>query len=485
MTPAPHRASRNTALFALAALILVIVFALAFDTGQMPVAYAMGYLLPTAILAAAPLAYIAFALTRGPSRPALALGIAYPIVVLVGGWLSLSAKYASSTEGAMDVVFTFLFFWASRTLMVLLFLFLPAVIRLLIVSWRAYRGVPGRKAGPVLLWITGMTVLFMVAVVPIASVADEVPEYRIDVVDNAIEPMNECLWRVAGAGAENGFPDSLQAIRNVSYHALQNDGNKFPNRCIEVANQIGTYPFDIEYTPTGRDSTGRARGFTLRFVEQTRAGGRPRVVWIDESGLRGRAVKNVNGKLDSAQTLPSSSLSTFLVIQQLIDDYAASNGGEYPVRVVPDYQFRDSASPPPGVLALDVGECSSFEHPSASCVERWDRSMVYAPVLNPSGLRRAYTLTMLPESYYDNVEQQPVASRTHYRDPSGKLHSFGGWRAANEHDPPPLDVELASAKEHVQRFLADRARDAARAEAQRRQQDSIWGTKKRPSSTSR
>ena len=485
MTSASHRAPRNTALFALGALVLTIVSAVAFDTGQMPVAFAMGYLLPSAFLAAAPLVYIAFALRRGPSRSAFALGVAYPVVIIIGAWLSLSAKYSSGTEGAMDVMFTFLFFWASRTLTLLLFLFLPAIIRLLIVSWRAYRTMPGSKAGPVMVWAVAMTVAFMIAVVPIASVADEVPEYRIDVVENAIEPMNECLWRLAGPGGESGFPDSLHAIRNAWYHPLQNSGNKYPNRCIEVADQLGKYPFDIEYTPTARDSSGRAHGFVLRFIEKTRAGGRPRVVWIDERGVRGKGIATTDGKLDSAQTLPSSSLRTLLIIERLVEDHAASHGGEYPIRIAPDYAYRDSTRPPEGVLTAEASECSGFEHPSASCVERWDREIVYEPVANAAGRRVAYTLTMLPVSYYDNVRQQPIASRTYYRDSKGGLHAFGGWRAANGQDPPPLDTEVASARDGVIQFMNDRARDSTQAEHWKRQQDSVWGKRKRPADTSR
>ncbi|MFL5583537.1 MAG: hypothetical protein ACJ78K_01625, partial [Gemmatimonadaceae bacterium] len=86
---------------------------------------------------------------------------------------------------------------------------------------------------------------------------------------------------------------------------------------------------------------------------------------------------------------------------------------------------------------------------------------------------------MQPKSYYDNEQQQPIASRTHYRAANGALHSFGGWRAANEGDPPPLAEELAAGKEHVQYVLEERKRDSVNAEHWRRQQDSIWGKKPR------
>src|SRR5215208_156237 len=161
----PHHSARNAAWFALAALMLALIVALAFQTGQTPIEYALGYALPTTLLLSIPLIYIAISLNRKPSRRALALGIAYPAVLLISLWLALSAKYASGTEGAMDVVFSFMFFWANLTWTVVLLLFLPAMIRLLITSWRAYRTVPGNKIVPVIAWGCLMAVCVSAAIV--------------------------------------------------------------------------------------------------------------------------------------------------------------------------------------------------------------------------------------------------------------------------------------------------------------------------------
>lgn len=471
----PHLSARNAARFALAALVLALIVAIAFETGQTPIEYALGYALPTALLLSIPLVYIATSLNKQPSRRALALGIAYPAVILITLWLSLSAKYASGSEGAMDVVFSFMFFWANLTWTVILLLFLPAMIRLLITSWRAYRLLPGNKVVPVIVWGMVMAVCVSAAMVPVRSISEEVPEYRPDVVSNAIEPMNECLWRVAGAGAEAGFPDSITALRSAEYHALQHSGNRYANRCVEVVDRIAKYPFDVQYEPRGRDSSGHARQFTLRFVEKTRASGRPRVVWIDETGLRREAVQTASGQLDSVHVLTGSSLTSLLIVQRLIDEFARSHGGEYPRKIVADFNYRNGAKPPDGVLAVPLGQCGGFDNEGASCVEQWDRAIVYAPVSDPSGRRRAYTLTMQPTSYYDNEQGQPVASRTHHRDVKGTLHSFGGWRAANGEDPPPLAEELARARESVESFFRDRARDSTNTEYWKRRQDSVWG----------
>ena len=474
----PHLAARNTAWFALGALALGLIVAIRYQSGQTPISYAMGYTLPTAVLLAIPLIYIAVSLNRGPTRRALSLGIAYPAVLLVAVWMTLSAEYAKGSEGQMEVLFSLLFFWANLVWTVAVVLFLPAMVRLLITSWRAYRLLPGNKIVPVIAWVALMALCVTAATAPVRSIAEDVPEYRPDVVSNAIEPMNECLWRVAGPGAEGGFPDSVTALRDAWYHQLQHDGNHYPNRCARVADEIPKYPFDVQYETHGRDANGRARQFTLRFVEKTRRGGRPRVTWIDETGLQHEAVQTQNGQLDSVRLRSGSSLSALLITQQLIDEYAARHGGEYPARIVPDFNYRDSA-PPRGVLAGPYAACSGSEYEAASCVEKWDREIVYVPTRDAGGRRSSYTLTMLPESYYDNERQQPVASRTHHRDEKGGLHSFGGWRPANDEDPPPLPEELAAARAGVASFLEDRARDSTNAEYWRHREDSIWGKKPR------
>lgn len=463
----PHLSARNTARFALAALALALIVAIRFETGQTPIAYAMRYALPAMLLLSIPLIYIAIALNTKPARSALALGVAYPAVILVSLWIAMSAQYSSGSEGAMEVVFRFLFFWASPTWTVILWLFLPAIVRLLITSWRAYRLVDGNKIVPLVGWTFLMGICVSAAAAPVHSIASDVPEYRPDVVDNAIEPMNECLWRIAGPGAEAGFPDSLSELRSAQYHALQNSGNRFANRCVEVVDRIPKYPFNVQYA-RGHS----ARQFTLKFVEKTRAGGRPRVVWIDETGLRREAVQSAGGQLDSVHVLTGSSLASLMILQQQVDEFAASHRGRYPRKIAPDFHYRDGASPPEGVLAGQFKECYGFDNEEASCVEKWDREIVYVPT--HSG-QSGYTLTMQPKSYYDNERQQAVASRTHHRDVTGALHSFGGWRAANDQDPPPLPEELASAKESVQRFVEDRTRDSTNAEYWRHREDSIWG----------
>ena len=473
MQPPNQNRPRNTAWFALATLLVMLVTAVLFESGQAPISYALRAYGPFALVAALPLLYIAVALTRGPSTRALALGVAYPVAVLVLFWRTVSATAASGSEGAMEVGFMFLFFWFSKPWTLFLLVFVPTMIRLLVVSWRAYRSDGSNRLGLVAGWAAAMMIGVIVAGIPAALVADETPEYRPDVVDNAIAPLNECIWRAAGPGAEAGFPDSLSAIRNVQYRAYPHTAGRHPNVCAEQFDAISRRPFDVDYRTTNRDATGRARGFTLRLVEKTRAGGRPRHVWYDESGLRRNAVAVSDGVMDSIRLESARALSTFLIAQHLIDEYAAARGGEYPLSIVSRHRFRDGRPAPAGALAADVGDCWGFEDRVASCIEMWERSLVYAPYVDGAERVRAYTLTMHTGTYYDDERQQPIPSRTHHRDRSGALHSFGGWRPANDTDPPPPPDEVAMARDGLRLYLENRARDSVTAAYRKRQRDSI------------
>jgi hypothetical protein len=236
------------------------------------------------------------------------------------------------------------------------------------------------------------------------------------------------------------------------------------NECAEQLDRIPVYPFHVAYVLRARDSSGKARGFTLTLTEKTRLGGRPKVVWIDETGLRRHGIVASGGRVDSVRLAAASSLSAFLIVQHLIDQYARDHG-ELPARIAYEGNFRDGP-PPPGVLAADMGDCTESindaEDPAASCLERWERVIVYHPIKDASGRYGTYTLTMRPVTYYDNERYQPVPSRTHHRDAAGALHSFGGYRSARDTDPAPADDELKAARESLGAYIRDREAEARR-----------------------
>src|SRR5215207_8164564 len=153
---APHISARKTALLALSILLVMLAAAVLFESGQAPLAYAVKAFGPSTALAAVPLVYIALALGRGPSRSALALGVAYPVAILVSFAQAASRRYESGTEGAMDVVYSFVFFWFSKPWMLFLFAFVPVLLRLTVVSWRAYRAKHGRRVAPIIAWGVAM-----------------------------------------------------------------------------------------------------------------------------------------------------------------------------------------------------------------------------------------------------------------------------------------------------------------------------------------
>jgi hypothetical protein len=82
--------------------------------------------------------------------------------------------------------------------------------------------------------------------------------------------------------------------------------------CKEQLERLPEYPFHVAYESGGRDERGRAQKFTLTLTEKTRAGGRPKVVWIDETGIRRECVLAGGGQRDSVRLMSGRSLYTFL-----------------------------------------------------------------------------------------------------------------------------------------------------------------------------
>jgi hypothetical protein len=447
--------ARRAARLALVVLAVALLAGVALESGQAPIEHALRAHGPRIALAAVPLLYISLALRRGPSRGALALGVAYPVALLASFAQGMISKYQSGTEGAMEVMFSFLFFWFSASWALFLLAFLPLMMRLALVSWRAYRARYGFRVAPVVAWGAAVTGAIVAVRAPLGAAVRDVPQYGPAVVDNALEPLNECIWRAAGPGAEAGFPSRLEEIRHVRYRVYPTSASKPRNECAEQLDRIPEHPFDVVYERDGHD------GFTLTLTEKTRPGGRPKVVWIDHAGLRREGVAGRRAVADSVRLVSTSALRTFLIVQHLIEDYATRHGGEYPERLIADFRVAEGAAPPAGALPAEVGECDA-DDPAASCVEKWERALVYVPVRDASGRVGGYTLTMRPVSYYDYERQQPVPSRTHHRDASGALHSFGGFRAANATDPPPADDEIASARTALAQYVSDRERAARR-----------------------
>ena len=457
----PHTRVRSAAWLALGILVVLLIAAVVFQSGQTPITYAIRFWGPVVAIASLPLLCIALALGRGPSRWGFALGVAYPLAIFVALWRDISQQFDSGSEGAMNVMFTIGFFFINAPLTVFLLAFIPALVRLAYASWRGYRAQYGRQVVPIAVLAVMMFAAIGAVRAPLRANARKIPEYHVSLVRGALSKLNECIWRTAGPGAEAGFPAELTAIRSTERRSYPTRGGpRPPNDCAMQVDSLSANPFDVAYVVSGRDSTGRAKEFTLTLTEKTRADGRPTVVWIDQTGLPRQGVRATpKANVDSIRLMDTGALTAFLITQHLVDEYALQHGGDYPERIAYGRDFWNSA-PPPDVLTTDARDCSSslgkYEHPAASCTERWDRHVVYLPLRDASGRRNAYTLTVRPETYYDFEQQQLVPSRTHYRDPSGGVHSFGGYRSAVDTDPPPAHDELERARRALGEYVSSR-----------------------------
>ena len=65
-------------------------------------------------IAAVPLVYIAIALTRGASRRALIVGVAYPAAILLLFWQAVSAQMRGDSDSQMNIAFMLIFFWFNK-----------------------------------------------------------------------------------------------------------------------------------------------------------------------------------------------------------------------------------------------------------------------------------------------------------------------------------------------------------------------------------
>ena len=467
----PDKSLFRTAILALLLLGAMLLAAILFESGQAPVEDVVRGWAPLLGIAALPLVVLLILLAIGPSRLAIALALAFPVVVLVIFWLIVRDQMQGDSDSQMNIMFMFMFFWFNIPWMLFLIGFVPVMLRMLWLAWRAFSDIPRRPYGPVVAWIVALFFFGTFGLSATTAAADDVPVWQPGTVDNAIETLNECVWRYKWATAAQAFPDSLPEIGRAPYRIYpRRAGNTSAGRCAEELGRIPLQPFTVEYRRTGSDSSDD--GFQLMLVEKVRPGGRPHVVWFDERNLRMEAVRVAVGssEMDSVRTRSSTALGQLLIIQHWVDGYAQRNDGAYPVSIVQKYSLPEAQreSPPPGILAhREVGSCTTaFPVPErASCFARNDWTFVYLPV-DSAGRMSSYTLTVHNPAYDDDTQWQPSPARTYHRDRAGTLHAFGGMRPATDSDPLVTEDEMRFARQaleiHVDQLRRDSIYQASR-----------------------
>lgn len=405
----PHVSARNTALFGM--LLTVLIYFVAFfqndDTG--PLWKSLRVLLPAALFFLGCFAFVAYSLRRKPEEKGLAMGIAFPSIVVLLFFYSVFDSYIhGSSETQMGIVYSFLFFFTSPAWALFLWLMIPTLLRLLYKSIRASLGVT--RARPHLGALAGFALLSLAGYQSAWNMvhtydSDTGPYYRTDQTAETIEPLYLCLWSINGEKGSRGFPDSLTAVRSAG--AIERGIN-----CGKTLDRIPDRAYTVDYARPSKDR------FRITVVEKTRSGSPVHKVWVDQTGILREAVE-IDGKLDSVRVVNVAPLVDLLIAERRIDEYAASNARhEYPARLSDAY------------------------------IER--RHMVYTPHRSAAGKITSYTL-LIPSSVPPTASPIRLGERfrSYLRDETGALHARGGNRDASHADPPPPADELAAARERM------------------------------------
>ena len=463
-----HRSPRNTALFALVALALMLVAAVLLESGQRRIIDALGDVGPMIGLAALPLLYMVVRLSAGPARGPLIVGVGYSAIVLGAFALDTYQKCNGDSDAQREAFFRVVFFWYRASWAIFLVLYLPALGRLLLVSRRALREVPRGRGDWLPLGALAAIALTVFSVMPRGVArADGMEQYRDSEALHKVDKFYECLWTLAGPAAEAGFPDSLGAIRSVTQE-FNGKPRTFCGDDLDYA--LKSQPFDVAYEATSRDASGRARGFRLSTTERVRAGGRPSVFMVDETGVLRQARRTERGELDSVRVVNSFNLVKALRAEHLIEAYAAARAdGAYPRRLA--HEALAPADTADVLLYDDFGPCSRDDaHPVVSCLDWKARRALYLPRRDATGRVASYDLIVPSQLTESHGYHDPGSDfRSYYRDSAGTWHAFGGGRDATEEDPVVDPEELARVRADVARWV-----EGKRVEEERRVRRERW-----------
>jgi hypothetical protein len=144
------------AIVALVLLGAMLLAAILFESGQAPVGNVVRAWAPILGVAGLPLIVLLIMLAGGPSRAAIALSVAYPVAVLILFWFVVREQMQGDSDSQMNIMFMFMFFWFNIPWMLFLLGFVPAMLRMLWVAWRAFSAMPRRPLGLAVAWAVGL-----------------------------------------------------------------------------------------------------------------------------------------------------------------------------------------------------------------------------------------------------------------------------------------------------------------------------------------
>ena len=453
--------------------------------GDAPMGMTMLAGLIPALIGGAPLALVVWRLTRGPDAIGLAVGIAYPVMVIAVLLMEARAMWAGGTEQQMDLFARIVFFFADPVWGVFVAGLLPCLVLMGARSMRAVaRGTMGSPwtalGGASLALVVGYAVVWR----PITGYASLDPKglEHLNVRSLAsggpprpglqgfspgqaldlTEDIFACLFPAKDPRPEPRFPATLDGI--AATDAITRESN-----CTTLVAKIRNDPgrYRVTYVPGPLDVDGRTRTFRLTVRENNvgRWGLRSEEWETSETAVTRQTIFDWRGQVIESESGAAfvDGLETILFIERMI---ATPFGGDSS-RTLPE-RLRPSESPDtlPGDLVLDwpsrscgASNDSAFAAVGASCFHLWDRPYIYELVRDSAGVVVGWALDAPAPMIRDYTPEDIGEYRSYWRDPSGTLHGRGPWSLAGPEDPLVTPHELKAARGGVDRIWAMKVGD--------------------------
>jgi len=443
----PHIAARNTAIFGIALTVVIYCLEISVPVNDADFWKSMRVLVPIALVFLGALGFVAWRLWNGPDKSGVAMGIAFPAaLLLVMLFATLGTMMFGNGEQQMGVSYSILFaFMLPPGWGLFVYVMVPTLIRLLYKSIRASATLsPGTRPN---FRVVGSLALVSAIIFNTAWLKSRLLDensgetFRVDKTRDTIDPLYMCLWQL-GSDEANGrpFPDSIGATRSLTYTTGAD--------CARVFQYLPEKPYTVAYERPTQNT------FRLTVTEKTWRKKPVHKLWVDQTGVLRSSVRMVDGREDSLRVQNTTALAQMLLLQRMIDDYAAKDPRhEYP-RQVRYYSSSDTV--PAGALAVRSFEyCASRD---GSCVRTSDhRKINYSSGRDASG-RSVYSLLLQNDLV---MRKQPIETdlgdrfRSYLRDERGVIHAYGGARDATRADPPPQPDELSRARERSEQWYAN------------------------------
>lgn len=420
----PQAEPLKLALMSMAVLGLIYALMILFQSDDRPWVDGAKMWLPF-IVATVPPYLIIFWRLAGRSGDAFGLGLAVVCGVLS---ILLLARYlfgmASVKEMAPLNLIVGLLFW-HVTMLTAVVVFVPLQVKL-VTSAFAVLSSSGRAASGI-----GSGVIFAVAYLVVGSglfrgLGDNTvgvgrsSSYTETAPTTHLFKLYKCLWREAGPGAVNGFPESEEALRSRGAPCW--DPTIAPG-----GSAYGTH-YEFRYSPGPRDPDGVIRSFALATKKRSAPGRWTDSFYLDHLGVLRRSVEGwATAETDRIESFKRSIVPR---VMGWLDAYHDVRGA-YPVRILHHSQ-KDQAQPhdmvvPDGEMLARATEPGPD---GTTIIPMYEGRISYAPQrAAPGGGAAAYTISI--RSTAEGLRDL----RSYFVDAQGRIHGTGEEREATAADP--------------------------------------------------